>query len=48
MAFYTSTVPLTVTITTTGYETGTYSLGNVVITRTSEGSPVLGAPLTYQ
>jgi len=43
-AFYTSTVPLTVTVSTTGYQTGTYSLGNVVITGTSGGNPVQGSP----
>jgi len=43
-AFYTSTALLTVTVSTTGYETGTYSLGNVIITGTSGGSPVQGSP----
>ncbi|MBO9361963.1 MAG: VCBS repeat-containing protein [Thermoflexus sp.] len=43
-AFYTSTALLTVTVSTTGYETGTYSLGNVIIAGTSGGSPVQGSP----
>ena len=46
MAFYTSTVPLTVTVSTTDHQTGTYSLGNVVITGTSEGIPVQGSPVS--
>jgi hypothetical protein len=43
--FYTSTVPLTVTVSTTGYNTGTYSLGNIVFTGTSGGSPVMDSPV---
>lgn len=43
-AFYTSTVALTVMVTTTGYATGTYSLGNIVITGTDGGAPVVGSP----
>ncbi|MBC7228162.1 MAG: VCBS repeat-containing protein [Thermoflexales bacterium] len=44
IVFYTSTVPLTVTVSTTGYQTGTHSLGSVVITGTSGGNPVQGSP----
>jgi hypothetical protein len=43
-AFYTSTTFLTVTVSATGYETGTHSLGNVVLTGTIGGSPVQGSP----
>jgi len=43
-AFYTSSVPLSVTITTTGYTTGTYNLGAVVITATAGSGTVMGAP----
>jgi len=43
-AFYTSTALLTVTVSTTGYATGTHSLGNVVLTGTSAGDPVQGSP----
>lgn len=45
-AFYTSTVHATVMVTTTGYTTGTYSLGNIVITGTVNSSPVAGSPAT--
>ncbi|MGQ9467894.1 MAG: FG-GAP-like repeat-containing protein [Anaerolineae bacterium] len=37
---YTSTAPVTVTVTTTGYQTGTHPLGNIVFTAPgAEGSP---------
>lgn len=42
--FYTSTISLAVTISTMGYPTGTYFLGNVVITGTNGGGPVQGSP----
>ncbi len=42
--FYTSTLPATVTVSTAGYLTGTYSLGNLVITATGDGSPVQNSP----
>ncbi len=43
-AFYTSTTPLQVTINTANYLTGTYSLGNIVITATAGSGTVVGAP----
>jgi len=43
-AFYTTTVSTAVTVNTTGYTTGTYSLGNIVITGTVNGTPVGGSP----
>lgn len=44
--FYTSTVPLTVTISTTGYLTGTHTLGNLVITAAWSGGAVQNSPAT--
>ncbi len=43
-ASYTVTVPAMVTVTTTGYTTGTYSLGDIVFTGTAESAPVEGSP----
>lgn len=43
-ASYTSTAEATVTVTTSTYVTGTYSLGNIVITGTVDGEPVLDSP----
>ncbi len=37
-------VEATVTVATTGYVTGTYSLGNIEITGTKSGNPVLKSP----
>lgn len=42
--FYTSTIPVTVTVSTTGYPTGTYSLGDIVITGTWSGGAVQNTP----
>jgi hypothetical protein len=43
-AFYTQTDQADVTVTTTGYVTGTYDLGSVVITGTVGGVPASGSP----
>lgn len=39
-----SSVPVAVTMNTTGYTTGTYELGNVIVTGTVTENPVLGSP----
>ncbi|MCS7226992.1 MAG: hypothetical protein NZ821_08380 [Gloeomargarita sp. SKYB31] len=43
---YTSTIPLTVTVSTAGYQTGTYSLGSLTITGTWSGGTVQNSPLS--
>ncbi len=43
-AVYTAATPVRVTIDTRGYLTGTYSLGNIVITATVGSGAVVGAP----
>ncbi|MCS7251511.1 MAG: FG-GAP-like repeat-containing protein, partial [Thermoflexus sp.] len=44
--YYTSTIPLTVTVSTAGYLTGTYSLGSLTITGTWDGGTVENSPLS--
>lgn len=44
--FYTATVPLTITVSTAGYLTGTHLLGQIVITGTWSGGAIQNSPAT--